>query len=100
MVIAAPRPIMLTKYAAPMRNIMVMPSQKALKLPAVSPDRMLSDAPPSRDDVTISATCALSVDVKTLMSSGMMAPANVLQVRMADSFHHCDSSPESIGMSA
>ena len=38
-------------------NAMIaMPIQYALKFPATSPDRMLSDAPPSRDDVTISLT--------------------------------------------
>jgi hypothetical protein len=33
-----------------------MPIQNALKLPAMSPARMLSDAPPSRDEVTTSRT--------------------------------------------
>ena len=50
MVIVAPRPMPLTKYAAPMRTSITMPSQKALKLPAVRPERMLSDAPPSREE--------------------------------------------------
>src|ERR1700691_5579666 len=81
----------------PMRAIITMPIQKALKLPAVRPERMLSEAPPSFDEVTTSATCALSVDVKTLMSSGMIAPASVPQVMIDDSFHHCVSSPPSIG---
>ena len=65
-----------------MRTMSAMPSQKALKLPAVRPARMLSDAPPSRDAVTTSRTCADSVDVKTLTSSGMMAPASVPHVMM------------------
>ena len=34
--------------------MIVSPSQYALKLPATRPDRMLSDAPPSRDEVTTS----------------------------------------------
>ena len=76
-----------------------MPSQKALKLPAMRPLRMLSDAPPSRDEVTTSRTCALSVEVKTLTSSGMIAPASVPHVMMAESFHHCVVVPGQIGMS-
>src|SRR3954464_8801903 len=72
-----------------------MPSQYALKFPATKPDRMLSDAPPSRDDVTTSLTCADLTDVKTFTSSGMIAPANVPQVITADSFHHSDPSPRS-----
>ena len=53
----------------------------------------LSDAPPSRDAVTTSRTCAASVDVKILMTSGMMAPASVPHVMMVDSFHHSEPSP-------
>src|SRR3954468_2394349 len=67
---------------------MLRPSQYALKLPATKPDRMLSEAPPSRDEVTTSLTWPDSVDVKTFTSSGMMAPASVPQVMMLDSFHH------------
>src|SRR5579883_1344399 len=77
-----------------------MPIQNELKLPAVSPDRMLSDGPPSLEEVTTSCTWPLSVDVNTLMSSGMMAPASVPHVMMAESFHHWLSSPLSDGMSA
>ena len=73
----------LTKYAMPISATMTMPIQKALKLPAVSPARMLSDAPPSRDAVTTSRTWRDSVDVKTLTSSGMIAPASVPHVMMA-----------------
>src|ERR1700733_8817197 len=84
----------------PMSKSIVMPNQNALKFPAMSPDRTLSDAPPSRDDVTTSFTCADSVDVNTLTSSGMMAPARVPHVMMSESFHQRVSSPPSIGMSA
>ena len=35
---------------------MLRPSQYALKLPATKPDRMFSDAPPSREEMTISLT--------------------------------------------
>src|SRR5580698_2510194 len=83
-----------------MRPMKMMPIQKALKLPAVRPARMLSDAPPSRDAVTTSRTCDDSVDVNTLTSSGMIAPASVPHEMMTESFHHCDSSPPSAGMSA
>ena len=47
---------MLTAYAMVMRVMIAMPIQYALKLPATNPDRMLSDAPPSFDDVTTSLT--------------------------------------------
>src|SRR5512146_1633068 len=75
--------------------MIVIPSQNALKLPATKPDRMLSDGPPSRDDVTISRTCRDSVDVNTFTNSGMIAPANVPQVITADSFHQSVPSPRS-----
>src|SRR5690349_24342897 len=77
---------------------MVMPSQKALKLPATRPDRMLSDGPPSRDDVTTSRVCADSVEVNTFTNSGMIAPARVPQVMISDSFHHIVVSPLSDGI--
>src|SRR6266545_355982 len=80
------------------RTMIAIPSQYALKFPATSPDRMLSDAPPSRDDVTTSATCRDSVDVKILTSSGMIAPASVPQVMMAESFHQSDESPPMSGI--
>src|SRR4051812_25865797 len=72
---------------------MMIPIQYALKLPAVRPARMFSEGPPSFDAVTTSFTCCDSVEVKTLMTSGMMAPARVPQVMMLDSFHHIVSSP-------
>src|SRR5512143_1658699 len=78
-----------------MRPMIVMPSQNALKLPATRPDRMLSDAPPSRDEVTTSRTCRDSVDVKTFTNSGMIAPAKVPQVITLDSCHHSVPSPRS-----
>ena len=56
---------------------------------------MLSDAPPSRDEVTTSLTCADSVDVKIFTSSGMIAPASVPQVMTVDSFHQSEPSPRS-----
>ena len=56
---------------------------------------MLSDAPPSRDEVTTSLTWLDSTEVKTLTSSGMIAPASVPQVMIVDSFHHSVPSPRS-----
>src|SRR5215204_309632 len=67
-----------------MSAMIVMPSQNALKFPATRPDRMLSDGPPSRDDVTTSRVCALSVDVNTFTNSGMIAPASVPHVNTTD----------------
>src|SRR4051794_33382896 len=75
--------------------MIVMPSQYAEKLPATRPDRMLSDAPPSRDDVTTSRTCRDSVEVNTFTNSGMIAPASVPQVITAESFHQSVPSPSS-----
>src|SRR5580765_5063996 len=60
---------------------------------------MLSDAPPSLDELTTSRTCAESVDVKTFTSSGMTAPARVPHVMTVESFHQSDPSP-SVGMSS
>src|SRR6058998_2632179 len=76
---------------------MLRPSQYALKLPATNPDRMFSDAPPSRDEVTTSLTCRDSVDVNTLTNSGMIAPASVPQVITSESFHHNVPSPARSG---
>src|ERR1700687_3540002 len=82
----------------PIRNVIVRPIQYALKFPAMRPDRMFRDAPPSRDAVTTSRTCRDSVDVNTLTSSGMIAPASVPQVMISDSFHHIVVSPLRVGM--
>src|SRR2546426_1201003 len=78
-----------------MSPTITMPSQYALKLPATSPERMPSEAPPSRAEVTTSRTCADSVEVKILTSSGMMAPASVPHVMTVESFHHRLPSPRS-----
>jgi hypothetical protein len=56
---------------------MASPIQKALKFPAVSPARIFSDAPPSREAATTSLTCADLVEVKILTILGVTAPANV-----------------------
>ncbi len=55
----------------------------------------MSEAPPSRDAATTSRTWPDSVEVKILITSGMMAPARVPQLMMAESFHHRVPSPRS-----
>src|SRR3954464_3594298 len=50
-IMSAAIPCVLTQYAIAMSDMIAIPNQYALKLPATSPDRMLSDAPPSRDEV-------------------------------------------------
>ena len=93
------RPVVLTPKAMAMRDNIARPSQYALKFPATKPERMLSEAPPSREDVTISRTWRESIEVNTLTSSGMIAPASVPQVMMVDSFHHMVVSPPRFGIS-
>src|SRR6476620_1889049 len=80
-----------------MSPMIVMPSQEALKSPATRPERMFSDAPPSRDDVTTSFTWRDEVEVNTFTSSGMMAPASVPHVITVESRHQSVPSP-SVGM--
>src|SRR5512134_1928066 len=82
----------------PIRSSMAKPSQYAEKFPATKPERMLSDGPPSREAVTISATCRDLVEVNTLTNSGMSAPARVPQEMTVESFHHSDVSPTSSGI--
>src|SRR5687767_8807899 len=82
----------------PINAMMEMPIQNALKLPAVRPERMLSEAPPSRDEVSTSRTCAEFIDVKIFTSSGMTAPARVPQLMMMDSCHHRSVLPAKFGI--
>src|SRR6185312_16968725 len=56
---------------------------------------MSREAPPSRDAVTTSRTWADSVEVNTLTTSGMMAPAAVPHEMMIDSCHHKEPLPRS-----
>ena len=49
---------------------------------------MPSEAPPLLDETTTSSVCLALVEVNTLTSSGMRAPASVPQLTMSDSFHH------------
>src|SRR5215475_2463905 len=57
------------------------------------PERTLREAPPSRDAVTTSRTWLDSVEVNTLTSSGMIAPARVPHVMTVESFHQSVPSP-------
>src|SRR2546423_13357400 len=75
-----------------------MPSQKAEELPATRPERMFKLAPPSCEEVTTSLTWREPVEVKTLTSSGMTAPASVPHEMIVASFHQSDVSPPKIGM--
>src|SRR6478672_1082502 len=77
---------------------MLKPSQYPEKLPATKPERMLSDGPPSSEDVTISFTWLELIKVNTLTSSGMMAPASVPHEMIEASFHHSEASPPSVGI--
>ncbi len=79
-------------------TIIVIPNQNALKFPATKPERMFSDAPPSREEVTISRTCRDPVEVNTFTNSGIIAPASVPQVITSDSFHHSVGSPPMLGI--
>src|SRR5262245_24593509 len=88
----------LTMYPIPIRRRIARPSQYALKFPATRPDRIFSDAPPSRDEVTTSRTCRDSVDVKIFTNSGIIAPARVPHVIIAESFHQSDPSPPRSGI--
>src|SRR4030095_678847 len=70
-----------------MSERMTRPVQKALKLPATKPDRTLSDAPPCLEALVTSETCLDDVLVKTLVNSGISAPASVPQEMMIESTH-------------
>src|SRR3954468_8917151 len=67
-IISSPNPPVLTRYPIDISTMIAIPSQYALKCPATKPDRMFNDAPPSREEVTTSLTCAELTDVKTFTS--------------------------------
>ena len=96
--ISASKPCVLIQAPVAIKANIAMPSQNALKLPATRPDKILSDAPPSSDDVTTSRTCREWTEVKTFTSSGMIAPASVPQVITEESFHHSVVSPPRLGI--
>ena len=81
-------PLAETKKAATMRPTMTMPFQKALKLPATIPERMVREAPPSREAVTTSCTWRELELVNALVSSGIMAAAKVPKLMMEAKRHH------------
>src|ERR1022692_2697742 len=64
------------------------PIQKAEKLPATKPERMLSEAPPCFEQFVTSLTCRELVLTNTLVNSGIKAPATVPQLMMTESTHH------------
>src|SRR5262245_37526622 len=64
-----------------------MPFQKALKLPATMPLRIVSDVPPSREAVTISRTCFECELVKAFVNSGMSTVASVPQLMIVANCH-------------
>src|SRR5712671_7991190 len=67
--------------------MMHKPIQKAEKLPATKPDRMLSEAPPCFEQLVTSRTWREVVLTKTFVNSGINAPATVPQLIMADNTH-------------
>src|SRR5262245_47847614 len=95
--ISAPSPP-LKRYAMAINAAIQMPGQKPEKSPETYPDRMLSDGPPSRDEVTTSPTWRDSVEVNTLTNSGMIAPAAVPQEMMIESCHQSWVSPPRFGI--
>src|SRR5258707_13122484 len=70
-----------------MSTMMQRPIQKAEKLPATKPDRIFSDAPPCLEQFVTSRTCLQLVLTKTLVNSGISAPATVPQLMMTESTH-------------
>src|SRR5262245_11217310 len=74
-----------------MSDVITRPFQKAEKFPATNPERMFSEAPPWLELVVTSWTWREWVLTKTLVNSGIKAPARVPQLMMLDSTHQ--SSP-------
>jgi len=68
-----------------MRVRITNPCQKAEKLPATKPDRMLREAPPCLEQFVTSFTWREVVLVKILVNSGINAPAMVPQLMIAES---------------
>src|SRR5450759_4953670 len=68
--------------------MMTRPIQKAEKLPATRPDRMLSEAPPCLEQLVTSFTWREFVLTKILVNSGIRAPATVPQLMMTERTHH------------
>ena len=79
--------------ATTIRARMTSPIQNAEKLPATKPERILSEAPPWREEVTISWTCRDLVLVNTRVNSGMTAPAMVPRLMITERVHQRPSWP-------
>src|SRR5437870_11018273 len=71
-----------------MSTMMHKPIQNAEKFPATKPDRMFSEAPPCLEQFVTSRTCLQLVLTKTLVNSGITAPAIVPQLMIVESTHH------------
>src|SRR5436305_14967879 len=67
--------------------MMTSPIQNAEKLPATKPERMFREAPPCFEQLVTSRTCRELVLTKTLVNSGISAPATVPQLMMPESTH-------------
>jgi hypothetical protein len=74
-------------YETHISTMMQRPIQKAEKLPATKPDRMLSEAPPCLEQFVTSFTWPEFVLTNTLVNSGMSAPAMVPQLMITESTH-------------
>src|SRR2546427_2206345 len=82
------RPWSEMRYATMSSTEMVRAFQNTEKLPATRPERMVSEAPPSRVAATISRTWRELLLVNTLVNSGIKAAASVPHEMMVESFHH------------
>src|SRR5690242_7805340 len=70
-------PIPEIRYATNIRPAIKIPFQKAEKEPATIPERIVNDAPPSLEAVTISCTCFECDEVNTFVNSGIKKAAKV-----------------------
>src|SRR5580704_477720 len=70
-----------------MSTMITSPIQNAEKFPATKPERMFSDAPPCLEQLVTSRTCRDLVLTKTLVNSGITAPATVPQLMIMDRTH-------------
>src|SRR5215475_6091055 len=70
--------------------MMHKPIQSAEKLPATKPERMFNEAPPCFEQFVTSRTCLEFVLVKTLVNSGINAPAMVPQEIIIESTHQSE----------
>src|SRR3990167_8483071 len=74
---------------------MRMPFQNAENEPATMPERIVNEAPPSREAVTISCTCLEWEEVKILVNSGIRKAPMVPQAMIEASFHQSVGSERS-----